>query len=282
MPYIDKTEHQDLTLFYAEYHKKRASKRYDTLLYKSGESEYLVKYDDIIYAQHLDWLIDTLYKVAPKNTEMILMHGIPSTVPQREIFLKKTKFYIISPWARKILNSIDSADEQSKMKIKQLSTVNVAESEIGKIVGQDKNTTLYVATMDSLSNLLSAIQYEYQGKIILLDLWGTWCGPCLSDIKKTKPLLDDMQKNGIQIIYLCEGNGSKKATWRETVSKLGMTGPQVYLPGDITDQFENQFDITGYPSHIIIDVNGDFHSDKNHTVSSLDPVALAKKYGKKR
>jgi thiol-disulfide isomerase/thioredoxin len=128
---------------------------------------------------------------------------------------------------------------------------------------------MYQANQDTLSSLLSAIQNHFPGKIMLLDIWGTWCGPCVNDIKKSKPKIEELKANNIEVVYLCEGNGSKIATWQEKVLDYDMKGLQFFLSPSLTNQFLEKFKITGYPSHVVMDKEGGFHLDDNHFIENL-------------
>lgn len=41
---------------------------------------------------------------------------------------------------------------------------------------------------------------EYKGKVVLVDFWATWCGPCLADIPKLKTLRDKYSAQGFDIL----------------------------------------------------------------------------------
>jgi len=40
---------------------------------------------------------------------------------------------------------------------------------------------------------------EFKGKVVLIDFWATWCGPCLGDIPKLKKLQDKYKTDGFEV-----------------------------------------------------------------------------------
>jgi peroxiredoxin len=51
---------------------------------------------------------------------------------------------------------------------------------------------------------------DYKGKVVLLNFWGTWCGPCRREIPDFNKLHDKYQKDGLEIVGITITSGSPK------------------------------------------------------------------------
>jgi len=75
------------------------------------------------------------------------------------------------------------------------------------------------------AQLISGEQFkltDLKGKYVLLDFWGTWCGPCRAEIPKVKSLYDKYHSRGLEVVSIAlEGERSEKR-WRKAVESLGL------------------------------------------------------------
>ena len=266
---IDSSQLADFESFMKEYEKRQERKAYDKTIYAEGKKNYLEVYNLAIMEAHTRGFADTIQQVMHFNLDNLILSGIPDNSDERSIYFKHTKPLVKSEWVLEIMQEIEQKDEE---RLNQMLNMIVDTEEVfplGEPVGWNTKVQMYHATKDTLSELLSAIHNHFPGKMVLLDIWGTWCGPCVSDIKKSKTKIEELKANNIEVVYLCEGNGSKIATWQEKVLDYEMRGLQLFMSPVLTNQFLEKFKITGYPSHVIMDADGNFHLDDNHFIADL-------------
>jgi thiol-disulfide isomerase/thioredoxin len=102
-------------------------------------------------------------------------------------------------------------------------------------------------TLDGREVVLSKLK----GKVILLDFWATWCGPCRESIPHLIQLYKTYQKNGLEVIGMNMDRGDINTVKHFVRSML------IPYPIAITsDHAGRNYGITGLPTIILIDREG--------------------------
>ncbi len=111
---------------------------------------------------------------------------------------------------------------------------------------------------------------DYKGKLVLLNLWATWCPPCLREL----PALDRLQKRlgGDDFVVLPVALDRKGYdAVKEYYEKLNIKHMDIYV-GD-TDEFASAFPVDVFPASFFIDKDGKVLSFLRSYVEWDDPRA---------
>ena len=130
-----------------------------------------------------------------------------------------------------------------------------------------------VANMSDGEQMLRKLIEPYKGKIILLDIWGTWCGPCKAALvnsqKEYKRLKD------YNIVYLYLANDSPDEAWKNIIKEYKVTGENVVhynLHKAQQSAIEHFIGVTGFPTYKLIDRDGNI-LDVNADPRDLEGLA---------
>ncbi len=126
---------------------------------------------------------------------------------------------------------------------------NAANKEIVVADGYEKMTSIYQA----ISKL--------KGKVVYLDIWGTWCGPCKDELRYNPALKQQFKGKDVAFVYLDMDEDVKDVQWKEFIKLNGITGLHIRKNGKDMEQFWNELlpkgdGIRYYPTYFIFDKNG--------------------------
>lgn len=100
-----------------------------------------------------------------------------------------------------------------------------------------------------------------RGKYVILDFWGSWCGPCRASHPHLKELNSKYKSKGLEIIGIdCEKKkdlAQCEELWKKAVKEDGMTWIQVMNNYDIEKvDLPKVYGIQGFPTKILLDKEG--------------------------
>lgn len=102
-------------------------------------------------------------------------------------------------------------------------------------------------------NILQTILDKYKGKVVVIDIWATWCGPCRAGHKAMKPMKEEMKGENIQFVYITSPS-SPLATWQEMIKEID--GDHYYLTKEQYNYILDKYESNGIPTYAIYDPQG--------------------------
>ncbi len=95
---------------------------------------------------------------------------------------------------------------------------------------------------------------DFKGKIVYVDVWATWCGPCKREI----PFLTKVEKefHGKDVVFLSVSTDRDENRWKKYVKEKDLQGVQVFTPGGWSSSICKEYNISGIPRFMLIDAEG--------------------------
>ena len=101
--------------------------------------------------------------------------------------------------------------------------------------------------------LFNAITTPYRGKVVFVDFWATWCGPCRMAMKQTEPVKKDYEGKDVVFLYLAAEN-SPKGAWEQMIPDI--KGEHYRVTGEQWEYWGKKFGIQGVPSYMVVAKDG--------------------------
>lgn len=94
---------------------------------------------------------------------------------------------------------------------------------------------------------------DYKGKIVVIDFWASWCGPCRNEIPHLKEVYEKYHDKGVEILSV--SIDKKEADWHKALTEENMKWTQVLAP-NAGKQTMKDYQFSGIPFILILDKEG--------------------------
>ncbi len=125
-----------------------------------------------------------------------------------------------------------------------------------QVVELDKfKTAVVINDIASVPNdkVIETILLKSKGKVVFIDLWATWCAPCLEAMNTFRSTKGEFHDKNVVFVYLTDGSSPKKL-WEEKIKGIG--GEQYYLNSSQWEYVMNQFEFQYIPSYLLFNKEG--------------------------
>ncbi len=99
---------------------------------------------------------------------------------------------------------------------------------------------------------------SYRGKVVMVDFWATWCGPCVAELPNVKKVYEKHHDRGLEIVGV--SFDYERDTLTKFVKTKAVPWPQIFFEGPDKQGWDNpigrKYGIDGIPMTLVIDRDG--------------------------
>ncbi|WP_195375138.1 MULTISPECIES: TlpA disulfide reductase family protein [Parabacteroides] len=150
---------------------------------------------------------------------------------------------------------LTQADKISPVIKNILATMN---NKLKQTIEENKKKSGYTVDRVNIADvpaeeLFNAITTPYRGKVVFVDFWATWCGPCRMAMQQSEPVKKEFEGKDVVFLYLA-GENSPKGAWEQMIPDI--KGEHYRVTSDQWDFWGKKFGINGVPSYMVLAKDG--------------------------
>ncbi|SOD82557.1 TlpA family protein disulfide reductase [Spirosoma fluviale] len=114
---------------------------------------------------------------------------------------------------------------------------------------------------------------EFAGKVIYLDVWASWCGPCRAEFPFSKQLQERLtKKQKEQVVFLYLSIDDSEEAWKKALNTLQLPGEHGLSKGGWNSRTVQYFGIRSIPRYLLIGKKGNVVDENAKRPSQTDAI----------
>lgn len=94
---------------------------------------------------------------------------------------------------------------------------------------------------------------DYKGKVVLLDFWATWCGPCRRELPNVVSAYQKYHDKGFEVVSVSLDESGQGPQVLQFMQQNGMTWPQIYDGGFWKAAVAVEYGVRSIPCPVVVD-----------------------------
>lgn len=213
----------------------------------------LISPDYLPYVQ--SYLRKRTREIINKNNENVDYYLEYVKIAKEEIksnLIKQEILYSIGKWDLYYTKKIDSVFNLIKPALLNAEYLSEVTEKYEKIKNIKKGAISPIFKLKDINGKTIALN-KLRGKLVYIDIWATWCSPCIKEIPSLKKLEAYFKGKDIQFVSICISDTEER--WKKMVKDKELGGIQLFAP-DEKISFLEDYSIQGIPRFILIDKDG--------------------------
>lgn len=99
---------------------------------------------------------------------------------------------------------------------------------------------------------------DFKGKVVLVDVWATWCGPCKQQIPFMKTLEKEFEGKDVVFLSVSVDEEKDKGKWLQMIKDEELAGIHIFASG--WSKITKDYNITGIPRFMLFDKKGNLYA----------------------
>ncbi len=188
--------------------------------------------------QQTDSILNMLYRTTPKKTA--------------ELMAAKTIFAGMPGWTTQEMEQRLAAYKREFPKSPNNAVLEGGYKDAKKFNPGEPAIDFAFTTLEGKPMKLS----DLKGKVVYMDFWASWCGPCKGEMPYAKKLKEHF-KDQKDVVFLYVSIDDKEEAWKKGIEAMDISGIHTRTPG-WQGEITLLYGITGVPSYFLIDKKGNF------------------------
>jgi thiol-disulfide isomerase/thioredoxin len=97
---------------------------------------------------------------------------------------------------------------------------------------------------------------DLRGKYVYIDVWATWCGPCIAEIPHLKKVEEKFHGKNIEFVSISVDTDKDREKWKKFVTDKHLGGVQLFADKNWNSDFIKAFGVNSIPRFLLIDPDG--------------------------